>query len=147
MNQLPPIPYLAEPKEGLLCAGQPDAEALRALAAQGLKLVINLRPAAEMEFDEAALVKELGMAYASIPVAGAEDLNQDNARKLSDLLTQNAGQSVLVHCASSNRVGALIALGAVLDGAGEDDALHAGREAGLTKLEPVVQTIISQWRT
>ena len=46
---------------------------------------------------------------------------------------------VLLHCASGNRVGALLALAAVqVDGASPEAALTLGRAAGLKSLEPVV---------
>jgi uncharacterized protein (TIGR01244 family) len=58
----------------LYIAGQPTEAALRELAAQGVKTVINLRTPMEMDdrklvpFDEEALLKELGMTYVHIPM-------------------------------------------------------------------------------
>jgi len=46
---------------------------------------------------------------------------------------------VLVHCGSGNRVGALLALRASLDGADDEKALALGREGGLSSLEGVVR--------
>jgi hypothetical protein len=46
----------------------------------------------------------------------------------------------MVHCASGNRVGALLALRANrLEGASPEDALELGLDAGLTRLEPAVR--------
>ena len=43
-----------------------------------------------------------------------------------------------MHCASGNRVGALMALRASQNGASAEEAMAAGKAAGLTRLEPVV---------
>ena len=59
-------------------AGQPTADALRSMKAAGVTTVISLRRQSEMDdrqqvpFDEAALVKELGMTYVHIPLGGAD---------------------------------------------------------------------------
>jgi hypothetical protein len=46
----------------------------------------------------------------------------------------------MLHCGSGNRIGALFALMAFhLEGESADRALQVGREAGLTRLEPVVR--------
>ncbi len=139
------IPFLFQPRPDLLCAGQPDEAGFRAAVASGVHGVVNLRPAAEMEWDEAALLASLGVDYLQIPVAGPADLSQDNARTLNAWMQAHAGQKVLVHCASSNRVGALLALGAFLQGSSADEALQLGRAAGLTRMEPLVQNLLGQW--
>ena len=54
--------------------GQPTEKALRDLKARGVTTVVNLRMPDEMArigFDEAALVKELGMTYVYIPMNGS----------------------------------------------------------------------------
>ena len=137
-------PFNYEPREGLICAGQPDEQGFRAAAQAGVVAVMNLRPDEEMEWDQAALMQELGLEYAQIPVAGPMDLNRENAAALMQWLEQHQGQSVMVHCASSNRVGALLALGSVLNGETPDQALAFGRAAGLTRMEPMVQSIMAQ---
>ena len=53
------------------------------------------------------------------------------------------GQPILVHCASGNRVGALIALADYwLNGVGNSEALAHGLQAGLTKLEKDVRQVL-----
>ncbi|HEY0504282.1 MAG TPA: protein tyrosine phosphatase family protein [Lysobacter sp.] len=136
------IPNLRQPRAHLLTGGQPEASAWRALAAQGITTVVNLRPAAELhDRDEAAEVATAGMAYVSIPVSGAGDITPENARALSQAIAQARGD-VLVHCASGNRVGALLALGAAQDGADADEALQFGKDAGLTGAEPRVRELL-----
>ncbi|MGJ8670884.1 MAG: hypothetical protein ACSHXK_15465 [Oceanococcus sp.] len=138
-------PFQFQPSAQLLCAGQPDEAGFRAAAQAGVKAVLNLRPDAEMVWDEAALLGELGVEYLQIPISSAEDLSQDNARILNQWLAQRQDETVLIHCASSNRVGALLALGAALEGSTNEEALALGRSAGLTKMEPLVQALLQQW--
>lgn len=139
------IPFLFHPREQLFCSGQPDIEGLQQAIDEGVRSVINLRPDAEMEWDEGAWLDAQGIEYLQLPVASAADLNPENARKLGDWLQERADQPVLLHCASSNRVGALLALHATLEGVNEPEALALGRASGLTKLEPAVRALIQQW--
>lgn len=140
------FPFAGNPAPDLITGGQPTAENLKTMAGAGLKHVINLRPPVEdAGFDEAALAAKLGLRYTLIPIAGAGDLTAENARKLDAALAAAPGQPTLIHCASSNRVGALLALRAArLQGKSDDDALAFGRAAGLTKMEPQVQQILAQ---
>jgi uncharacterized protein (TIGR01244 family) len=129
-----------EPRAGLLTGGQPDAAAWAGLKARGVTTVVNLRPDAEMAGrNEAAEVAAAGMAYVATPVAGAADIDADHARRLWTLLKFSQG-TVFVHCASGNRAGALLALGAAQSGdMPPEAALEFGRKAGLGSLEPVVR--------
>lgn len=136
------VPNLRQPREHLLTGGQPDGAAWTTLAAQGVGTVINLRPEAELAGrDEAGEVTAAGMAYVSIPIASAGDLTPANARALSQAIAQAKG-TVLVHCASGNRVGALLALDAAQNGADANDALQFGKDAGLTGAEPRVRELL-----
>ena len=127
-----------QPKAGLHTGGQPSQEDLARLESQGVRTVIDLRGAQEDRgYDAAAEARRLGMAYVALPITGKDDITPANARALQDLLKAQQGD-VLLHCASGNRVGALLALGAALDGTSQEDALTLGRAAGLTSLEPVV---------
>ena len=49
---------------------------------------------------------------------------------------------MLLHCASGNRVGALLALAAAEDGASDDAALELGRRAGLGSQVPTVEQVL-----
>ncbi len=138
------IMNLSTPAENVLASGQPTQEQLQLLASSGVKHIINLRPTSEQEFDEEALVKSLGMEYHSMPVAGADGVTSENAKRLDDLLSSLNGQPLLVHCASSNRVGALRALTASANGEALESAITTGKSWGLTGLEPAVRTKLSQ---
>lgn len=135
---------LHQPRPGLYTAGQPTAAAWQAAADNGITTVINLRPQAEMDGrDEAVAAAAAGLVYFELPVAGAGDVTIDNARRLEELIAQAPGP-VLVHCASGNRVGALLALAEVdARGVGADQALAFGRSAGLGSLESRVREVIA----
>jgi len=93
--------------------GQPDAAALTVFAEQGYKTVIDIRTEPEDRgMDEATVIGDLGMEYIVFPIDKPEAINFDNARELSRLIAESEGP-VLVHCGSSNRVGALFAEGRV----------------------------------
>ncbi|GHE30235.1 beta-lactamase hydrolase domain-containing protein [Vulcaniibacterium thermophilum] len=135
-----PLAAFRTPRPGLLTGGQPDATAWPALAARGVRTVINLRPEAELgERDEAAEVAAAGLRYVNLPIAGAADITPAQADALWSALQSSDG-AVLVHCASGNRVGALLALAMQRHGGmTPEQALEFGRSAGLKGLEPVVR--------
>lgn len=138
------LPNAGQPLPGLITAGQPSADQFQALAKSGLKHVVNLRPATEdAGFDEAALARQLGLRYTLIPISGAGDLDMRRVQELHEALRVSEKEEVLVHCASSNRVGALLALRAKwIQGLDTAEALAIGRAGGLTKLEPMVSGLL-----
>jgi uncharacterized protein (TIGR01244 family) len=84
-------------------SGQPTERALRDLRAQGVTTVVNLRTPEEMTkrvpFDEAALVKELGMEYVYLPMRGnAEFPYSPAAVKSFAGAMSGAKGKVLLHC-------------------------------------------------
>jgi protein tyrosine phosphatase (PTP) superfamily phosphohydrolase (DUF442 family) len=125
------------PESNALASGQPTQEQIKVLAEAGVKHVISLRRPEEIDWDEQAVVEANGMQFYSIPVAGLAGITKANATKLEDLLNSLGNEAVLVHCGSSNRVGALKTL-ASLDGddsASIEAAFTEGRRWGLTRLE------------
>ena len=128
-----------EARPGLFVGGRPSAAVLEAAAARDVTMVVSLLPPDPAD-DEAAQVRELGMTFVSIPVASAEDLTEERARKLGDALAQAGGHSVLLHCASGNRAGALLALTAYyVEGMNASVALELGERAGMTSLTETVR--------
>jgi uncharacterized protein (TIGR01244 family) len=118
--------------------GQPDEAVLAAASEAGFVAVVDLRTAAEERgFDEPAAGEALGMEYHSLEIAGAKGVTFDNARALDEILAGIDGP-VLLHCQSGNRVGALTALRASMQGASDEAALAIGRGAGMTRLEAAV---------
>ncbi|MDG1750366.1 MAG: sulfur transferase domain-containing protein [Thalassotalea sp.] len=130
------------PDEKLVVGGQPTIADLKLLHSLGVKQVVNLRPNTEKnDFDEPQLLKDLGIEYHSIPLTDISTFNKDSAFKVKCVL--DLKQPTLVHCASGNRVGALIALKAFwLEGLSPQESLDKGLQAGLTKLEPQVSQLL-----
>lgn len=137
------IKNISQPETNIFASGQPTKEAFNSLAELGIEHVINLRPASEMKWDEAGHVESLGIKYYSIPVAGAAGITLENATLLKETLNTIGDSPTLVHCASSNRVGALIALAAgAKDGADAEAAINEGKRWGLASLESVVRGLL-----
>lgn len=139
------IPNVCNLDSGMCTGGRPRPEHLKKAAEQGIKVVVNFCPPTEaIDYDEAAVVASLGMQYVNIPVAGPADLTRENVQKLADTLKISGEYGVLVHCASGNRVGAMLALKArYFDGATPMEALEIGRSAGLKALEPFVAQLLN----
>jgi uncharacterized protein (TIGR01244 family) len=132
--------------------GQPTDEQLEQAKKDGVKTVINLRGTAEAaEYAaEEAKVKALGMTYVHIPIDGktGDGLNEANARKLGELLAAE-NKPVMLHCATGQRVGALLGLRAYyVDGATPEAALATAKANGLSKpaLEKIVADIVARPR-
>jgi uncharacterized protein (TIGR01244 family) len=138
------IPNKHEPLPGITTAGQPSAANLEAAAKAGYKTVIDLRALTEDRgFDERATVERLGMSYVSLPVDGAAGITYENAHELDRLLA-DLPKPVLLHCASANRAGALLALRAKSNGADSAAALELGVASGLTSLKPTVEKRLTE---
>jgi uncharacterized protein (TIGR01244 family) len=139
------LPNRGDALEGVTTAGQPSEAALKAVAAAGYKAVIDLRAPGEDRglADERKIVEMLGMSYVSLPVEGAAGVSYANARALDKLLAE-VGGPVLVHCTSSNRVGALLALRAKAIGADAEAALEVGLASGLAGLKSLVEQKLGQ---
>lgn len=116
-------------------AGQPSKEALERLAAdEGIKTVINMRQPGELEsldFDEPATVNSLGMRFVNLPVVYTT-LTDDYVDTFAAELAKTNGP-VLIHCGSSNRVGAVWGAYLVKNrGFDIDEAAKRGQAAGMT---------------
>ena|ERR1700736_508887 len=127
-------------------SGQPSQGEFNRLPTLGFRRVIDLRPPSEDHgFDEAAAAKTAGLEYLSLPVADEADLTLANARQLDQWLADPAQPMTLIHCGSSNRVGALLALRAAwLHKASAEAAIDIGRTAGLKSLEPAVRRLLAR---
>ncbi len=139
LAQAPALPNRHDALAGITTAGQPSAADLSAVAAAGYKAVIDLRaPQEDRGLEEQKTVEMLGMSYVNLPVEGATGVTYENAAALDKLLA-GLPKPVLVHCTSSNRVGALLALRAKLSGEDSGAALELGVASGLAGLKPVVE--------
>ena len=142
------VQNVAAPLPGLVTAAQPTREQVETMMARGYRSFVSL----QLEEEPGAGWEEEGVAgsggrFARIPVAGPDDLTRENVERLAAILAEVGDEPTVLYCASSNRVGALLALKAYwLDGADEEDALALGRRAGLRALEPSVRSLFAEGR-
>lgn len=138
------LPGLRQPRDHRLVSGAIDAADVGRIRAAGVKHLINLRTAEEIQgFDEARIATDLGLEYHAIPIAGAQSLTRENAQRLDELLDQVGDELTLIHCASGNRVGALIAVReAWIKGQPTEAAIAEGKRWGLTSLEEAVRAAL-----
>jgi uncharacterized protein (TIGR01244 family) len=109
-----PTPVVLDPKgqfqdkfakvgDDVFISGQPTEQALRDLAAQGVKTVVNLRTPPEMAtrvpFDEKALVAQLGMKYVYLPMRGNAEYpySPDDLKDFGKAMKETNGK-LLLHC-------------------------------------------------
>lgn len=88
--------------DDVFISGQPTEQGLRDLAAQGVTTVVNLRTPPEMAkigFDEATLVKQLGMKYVYLPMRGNQEFpySPESVKSFADAMSESKGK-VLLHC-------------------------------------------------
>lgn len=142
---LVPIRNARVPIEGVLSGGQPTREQIEAAARGGFRTVINLRSEQEPGFEwERGAVESLGMRYVHIPVTGASGLTPENVDAIDAALRSALAEGpVLFHCASGNRIGAVLALRANwLEGQDPERALAYGLASGLTRLEQATRELL-----
>ncbi|TBR14238.1 MAG: hypothetical protein EPO46_01135 [Lysobacter sp.] len=139
-DALPALANVARPMPGVVSAGRLLPADIAVLDKAGVRQVIDLTVDSETpDFDERARVKAAGMRYENLPIAGPHDLTRENVARF-DRLLRDARRPVVVHCASSNRVGAMAALRAAwIDGQPVERAIAEGRRWGLKGLEPAVR--------
>ncbi|MCK5576604.1 MAG: hypothetical protein KAI28_12365, partial [Sphingomonadales bacterium] len=131
------------PLPNITTGGQPSLADLEKLKQQGVKAVFTLRRRfEEHDFDEQAAVEALGMTFVRLPIAGQAGVTMEAAKAFDDIMNGLEGKA-LVHCGSSNRVGALFALRAYMNGASSDEAMKLGEKAGLTRLKPIVEGLMA----
>jgi protein tyrosine phosphatase (PTP) superfamily phosphohydrolase (DUF442 family) len=120
----------------LLGGGQPNPANLRGLKEAGVGIVLDLRdPMEARPFDEPTLVRELGMAYVNVPVAGGA-LTDASLEKIIATLRDAGDTPVFCHCAAGGRVGgALIAYLMTEKGLSEDEAVAQAMRVGLRNAE------------
>lgn len=119
---------------GVAGSGQPSVAAFPELAARGYSAVINLRqPGEPMPPDERERAEAAGLRYFSIPMR-ILDFGIEEAGALEQALAEAPPGSVLIHCASGQRVAALWGMYRGLrEGLEPEEAVAAARAAGLHK--------------
>lgn len=110
-------PNLVEITPLLVTSGQPSAEALAGLGAQGFEAVIYLAPPTVPDAvrDEAVIVGRQGLVFVNIPVS-FENPTQKDFETLASLLSVLAKRKVLVHCQINLRASSMVFLYRVIVG-------------------------------
>ncbi len=142
------LPYGAIPEDDLITGGQPRAATIVGAARAGVKSVISLR--GESESPHPAVVrgwaKKSGLEFFHLPIVGVEGVSRENAEKLAVLL-EKAPKPILLHCGTSNRVGAMLTLRAFyVDNWPAEEAVRFGKSAGLKRLEKTVRRKLVEGR-
>ncbi len=130
-NQMPNIVdnYLrATPYVGT--GGLIDPTGMPILKGLGFKTVVNLNTADEGATAEAALAEQAGLAYINIAVP-TKAPTAEQVAEFAKIVEDPANYPILVHCESSNRVGALWALYRASTGVPPMVAVEEGRAVGL----------------
>ena len=125
---------------GLAAGGVPSAEALASLKARGFKTVIDLRGVTEPGVaEEKTAVRAQGLRYVHVPVSPST-FSMGDVEAVAKVLDNAHAAPVLLHCSSSNRVGAVLAVIQVQKGVSLDAAEAEGRKFGL-KSEAMVEAM------
>ena len=123
----------------LVIASQPSQEVLAHFAAQGYRTVISTRNEDEIDWDEAALVKELGMEYFQVPMTKSLNTITDMQVKQLNQALNNSQKPILLHSDSANRAASLWAVWLVeVKGVATQEALRLGRLMGMTTMRAQV---------
>lgn len=141
------LPNVSFPAEHRVASGRLQPGDVTALKQAGVRQVIDLSADSETPaFDEAAAVRAAGIGYHNLPIHGATGLTRANLARFDQLLRQAGAQETLIHCASSNRVGAMIALrAAMIQAKPVEAAVAEGRRWGLRSMEPAVRERLQHW--
>jgi protein tyrosine phosphatase (PTP) superfamily phosphohydrolase (DUF442 family) len=116
----------------VITGGQPTTANLEAFKAAGGAVVLDLRdPMEPRPLDEPAVVDRLGMEYVNVPVS-AGTMSDDTIDRVLEAMRRAKDRTVLVHCASGNRVAGALLPYLILDQAlDEEDAVNQAMRLGL----------------
>jgi len=137
------IPAYRLVRPDVATAGQPSPEALARLGKMGFKTVVNLRTEKEGAAEERPLVESQGLRYVWVPMT-AETFSLADVEAVEKVVDDPSAGPILIHCASSNRVGATWMAIQARKGKSLDAAEAAGREAGLhsPQMEAAVRRVL-----
>jgi uncharacterized protein (TIGR01244 family) len=139
-NEVPPIRNFLRINDDYCTGGQPRPEHLEQLKAEGVKVIINLRPPSEHRAaEEEAKAKELGLRYFNIPVVFG-DPKDEQATEFLKLTDDPANRPAFIHCAAAIRVGAFWMIRRVLrDGWKIEEAEKEAAKIGLRQNPHLVE--------
>lgn len=124
------------PSAGVVTGGQVSPQHLENLARAGVRTVVDLRGADEPRgYDEPATVRAAGMDYVPLPIRHGL-ITDETVDRFREVMRDPARRPVLVHCATANRVGALLLAHLVLDeGKSPEEAIETAVGVGLRSRE------------
>lgn len=114
-----PAPLKTVAHDRVLIAGQPGEIDLKTLREQGVTTIFNLRTEAEMSdrsvvpYDEAALAKELDLAYVQEPIGGTDHPFRPEVLEAFKAELDRSQGKLLLHCGTGGRAGLVYAAYAV----------------------------------
>lgn len=115
----------------LLC-GQPSAEDFADAKKRGIKVVVTLRTEGEVDWDEPAAVKDLGLEFHQLGFGSPATLTDEIFDGSLAILSEATDKPVMLHCGSANRVGAIWLAHRVLnDSISVEDARNEAKTVGL----------------
>lgn len=109
------VPNRVEITPRLVTSGQPSAEALGSLAAQGFEAVIYLAPptVSDAVRDEALIVGRQGLVFVNIPIKFDSPTEKD-FEAFTSVLSVLSARKVLVHCQINLRASSMVFLHRVI---------------------------------
>lgn len=134
----PGVPNFHQVNEHLYRGGQPGEAGWSSLANLGVKLVVDLRPAAEHPVQaEARAVEAAGMRYVNVPMKGLGAPAPDAVLRVLALMEADSTGAVFVHCRrGSDRTGTVIACYRIQHDHWENQrALQEARSYGMYRIE------------
>lgn len=114
----------------LAVSGKPSKEALASLKEAGFRTAIDLRQPTEGVTSAREAVEAQGLKFVSVPVS-PDTFTIEDAKKVDAVLSDQKAAPVFLFCASSNRVGGVVAVLERMRGRSKEEALAEGRKAGL----------------
>ncbi len=125
----------------LATAGTINPASFPELHHQGYKIIIDLRTEEEKEADEIKAAENSSVKYISIPIKGKEGLTLDKAKQFVEIFDECDG-SVILHCATANRAGAMWAAYNLLKGENFENSIAKGKLCGMQEgWEEILQKI------
>lgn len=94
----------------LVVGGEPSQKDVQILKRQGTVFFINCLPVREQSWDEFTYVTQQDLNYERLSIERDNGIHLLNALKLQSILNAHAHEQVFLHCATGNRIGALIAV-------------------------------------
>jgi protein tyrosine phosphatase (PTP) superfamily phosphohydrolase (DUF442 family) len=104
-------PNVVEISPRLVTSGQPSAEALAGLKAQGFEAVIYLAPptVSDAVRDEQLIITRQGLRFINIPIR-FDNPTESDFEPFASALTELGSRKVLVHCQINMRASAMVFL-------------------------------------